>query len=358
MLRPDDAADLLARAFGPSAAGERTRFVAIAGDSGLRWIVPERLGKASSALSNWQPHKTKSRIGWTAIQLLSRAGALSLLPGARTFEMGLSDVAWREYGWTQDHAPQVITYVGTPGPDQKLVCSLVDPRTSDTALIVKFPLWETAKERLRREFATLHELIAESRDIAPKPLRIHKDARFAAQSYLQGRPVNATITTEHLKFLASLVRRDKRIHLETVRSELRRRHGELVDQGVAPRALLRWIGKTLDSGDWSGAAPSVRASGDFAPWNLKRSADGRIRAVDWESSAVGELPYIDLHHYRFQVTEGIGSPCRVPWEAYTAALQENDPEFSGTVPGTTLAASKLTYWMRSRFMDRWREETA
>ena len=348
MLRRNDSKALLERAFGPSAAGNTTRFVAIAGQDGLRWIIPARLGASSRVLSDWHPWNTKSRLAWRAIRFSSYTGVLSFLPGTRAFEFGLSDVAWHEFGWTQTYPPHVVTYVGTVGPHQKLVCSFVDPHSCETSMVVKFPLAETAKEQLRRDFTSLGELIDEGRDVGPKPLRIDSQARFAAQSYLQGRPEDVAITDAHLVFLAALARGGKKIRLDAVRNELRAQRNVMVTNGLLNGAHLDWIDGFLNAGDWSGTVPSVRTHGDFAPWNLKRSASGDIRAVDWEDSAPDDLPYLDLHHFRSSVKRALGITYSVPWDAYTAALKRLDPEFSAAAAATAIAATRFVYWARRR----------
>jgi hypothetical protein len=352
MLGYKDARALLERAFGPSAARNTTRFVAIAGQDGLRWIIPARLGAASRVLSNWHPWNAKSRLAWRVIRFSSHSGILSLLPGTHTFEFGLSDVAWQEFGWTQTYPPLVVTYVGTVGPHQKLVCSFVDPHSFETSMVVKFPLAEMAKDQLRRDYNSLCELIDEERDLGPKPLHMDSQARFAAQSFLPGRPEDVPFTDAHLAFQLALVRGGKRLRLDAVRGEVGSQRDALVAKGLLNGAALDWIDKLLNSGDWSGTVPSVRTHGDFAPWNLKRSANGAVHAVDWEDSAPNDLPYIDLHHFRASIKRAFGKTCSVPWDAYTAALRRLDSEFSATAAATAFSATRFAYWARRRASGR------
>jgi Ser/Thr protein kinase RdoA (MazF antagonist) len=51
------------------------------------------------------------------------------------------------------------------------------------------------------------------------------------------------------------------------------------------------------------------AHGDFAPWNLLRTADGWV-LIDWEDAAAEEAPFLDLCHYLVQGHAMLGRPSR------------------------------------------------
>ncbi|HEV3495442.1 MAG TPA: phosphotransferase, partial [Actinomycetes bacterium] len=51
------------------------------------------------------------------------------------------------------------------------------------------------------------------------------------------------------------------------------------------------------------------AHGDFAPWNLLRTADGWV-LIDWEDAAASEAPFLDLCHYLVQGHAMLGRPSR------------------------------------------------
>jgi len=327
MLQLKDADRLIAQVFGAKDAilrNDALRFVAIEGGDGLRWIIPADLGPSSHVLADWRPYKRSSRLAWRIVQVASQAGILSRVPGTRLFEVDLTGIEWADYGWLRSYPPCVITYVGTAGPHQKLVCTFVDPHAAAAILVVKFPLVDSANSLLWREYENLNTLVNEGRDIGPHPLRIDGQIRFTVQSYLQGRPVGVAIGQAHLDFLAGLVQPRRHLELRTARSELYTRRDYLASIGALSGAAHDMVTSLLEDGAWNGVVPAVRIHGDFAPWNLKRRPDGRLSAIDWEDSEENGLPYVDLLHFRASVTNLLGRKCHVPWKQYTRAIMSVD----------------------------------
>lgn len=346
MYRTSDARGLLTQTLClPEAAGSH-RFVAVAGNRGLRWIIPADLGRASVVLQNWQPYNRLSRLGWHAIQLAARSNVLSLAPGTHNFTADLSHVSWRSFCWTSDRAPRLLAYVGTPGRYQKLVCSLVDDKALQIVSIVKFPLVETAKERLRREFHTLEALARRACTLGPAPLHLDDQTRFTVQSFLPGRPSGFTDLIPHIEFLAQLIDPETRIELREMREQLLVERDALVAQGKLVGRSLDRLDAAMEKCDWDGDVPSVRAHGDFAPWNLRLSHDGKIMAVDWEESVASELPYFDLHHFRRTTRLALQHDVSIPWNDYTAALRRNDPTLTPARAANLRVAAGLRHQVR------------
>lgn len=71
--------------------------------------------------------------------------------------------------------------------------------------------------------------------------------------------------------------------------------------------------------------------GDLVPWNLLRSSDGALRAIDWEHGVLEGFPYLDLAHYALQTAALIFR--RPPLEAarYTADYLAHSPNITLTV---------------------------
>jgi thiamine kinase-like enzyme len=214
-------------------------------------------------------------------------------------------------------------------------------------------LAQSATACLRREYATLVQLADEGRDIAPRPLRADTETRFTAQTYLHGRSAGTTLGEAHVDFLSCLVQSERSITLEAVRDQLQAQRDKLEAAGQLSPSARETVDSTLNQHSWSGSVPLVRSHGDFAPWNLKRCPDGRIRAVDWEDSSADELPYFDLYHYARSVSEQLGRRSVIPWAAYTSALMHRDPKFSTDSVVNLRAAAGLTYWMRRGCQDDW-----
>lgn len=342
MLEKSDAGELLSRAFG-AAPGHRagTRYVALAGELGLRWIIPSDAGAAGDALAAWAPYKRTTRLGWRLVTLAAEAGLLTRIPGAVALTVDLAAVDWSVYGWSHPVPPQVVTYVGTPGDQQKLVCSLVNRESKKTELVLKFPVGATASDSMARELAVLRTLERAGLDIAPKAVREGDGASFTVQTYLSGVPDWVDVTPAHVGFLTCLIERDRSIAIESLRERLQARQNKLADQDARAAAA---IDRLLAKGRWGGTIPSVRRHGDFAPWNLKRRTDCRIQAVDWEDSAEGALPYYDLHHFQRSVLFRLGRRASVPWAAYTAALRAAAPTLSDEGAATVREFSAIEHW--------------
>jgi hypothetical protein len=322
MLQLEDADGVVARALSlkSSTRGASTRFVAIEDGSALRWLLPADLGVSARVLADWQPYKRTSQLAWQGIQFAARVGFLSHLPRTRALEIDLTSVDWEEFGWLRPYPPLLLVYVGTAGPQQKLVATLVNPRTGEAETIVKFPLSKVAERSLIYEYDILQRLASEGRNIAPKPMRRDAHGRFTVQSYIKGRPVGVQIGKAHITFLAGLIRSGKCIRLAHLRDDLRRKRKTLVTEMGAPQSALDAIDRLLSEGDWSGSFPSVRVHGDFAPWNLKQRPEGTIAAIDWEDSLEEGLPFMDLLHYQTRVTSLLRRKCLPPWEAYAREL--------------------------------------
>ena len=45
----------------------------------------------------------------------------------------------------------------------------------------------------------------------------------------------------------------------------------------------------------------MRTHGDYAPWNVLRSRDGRFTVIDWEASVAEGVPGVDVAYYLLSV---------------------------------------------------------
>ncbi|NOT40054.1 MAG: aminoglycoside phosphotransferase family protein [Alphaproteobacteria bacterium] len=348
MANTDLALELMSRVFGaPAVPGAGTRFAVLAGETGLRWIIPADLGAASRVLSEWAPYKPSTRIGWRLATAASRAGALTAIPGVRSLRFDLSAVRWETFGWTGATPPHVVLYVGTPVERQKLVCTLIDRETLTGRMIVKFPLGATAREGMGQEFTVLRDIAATGLDIAPRAVMAGDGLGFTAQSYLRGAPGNVSLSRHHIEFLVQLIDPKQPLEMQALRAKLVARREAALDLSAPVRNA---IDRVLSRGHWSGTIPSARVHGDFAPWNLKHCADGRLRAVDWEDSVQGGLPYVDLHHFRRSL-ERLRRSSSVPWQDYTAAIRGLAPGFTDEVAATVRDLAAIESWIAET--DRW-----
>jgi hypothetical protein len=110
--------------------------------------------------------------------------------------------------------------------------------------------------------------------------------------------------------------------------------------------------------------PEAIQHGDLAPWNLRRSADGKIAAFDWEYGSLEGFPYLDLAQYVLQVAvllyrwspdEALARTAK--WLTGSKAMNLNYPEACAL---TRLAAAEVYLRDRQEGIDnddnlqRWR----
>lgn len=308
------------RQFYPQGEPASEEYVILSGRQGARWVLPRDGRRLNTVLADWRPYSRTMQLSWFVVRLAARAGLLSWLPGARCFSSARAAAHWQMLGWEQDCAPFVVAYVGTEGPHRKLVMTLADPRSGGGRIVVKQPLVPTAWPMIAREYEALRALPAHVAPLAPRPLLIDHRRQFSVQSYLQARPVGAALTPAHYDFLDALVEPQRRIKASQLCARLRARQLALVERGHLNTITSARIDALLEQIAWQGEVPEVRIHGDFAPWNLKRRADGRLCAVDWEHAAAAGLPFFDLFHYARQVHDLLGRAVAVAPEQHAERL--------------------------------------
>jgi hypothetical protein len=178
-----------------------------------------------------------------------------------------------------------VAFIGTPRGPRAVVVRLDDERSRPVA-VCKVAVTAEAAESLDREARALDAL----RDTGRAPALLGT-ATVAGQPaifvrFVAGRP-GSTGRTALPEALAALPRAEPGARQWPAADHpwIRRvGRGTGVDTAEAIRAL---------SGRW----PEVRVHGDFAPWNLIRSADGRIVVIDWEESVPDGFIGVDLAHF-------------------------------------------------------------
>jgi hypothetical protein len=255
------------------------------------WQRPRLLVPARSSGQIWAGTRFYPAYRWTGrlFHLALRVRALARL-GPREMAPATDD---GERDWLTDFladiAPTAVVavQVGMPGGAQKLTARLVDAHDRVVGFLkcAERPL---ARARLRNEYEILRQLPPGA---GPTPLK------YGAVSGLD------------VLLLAPVLGR----HPAAVMTPERALHG-FVASLVTPRTA------TLEHHPWYHAlgdalapvAPAVDAlakrswqvtfrHGDLAPWNLLRTADGSLVAIDWEYGSAAGLPGLDLAQYMLQV---------------------------------------------------------
>jgi hypothetical protein len=232
-----------------------------------RWQVPRGpRGTAAAALAVYQPMKPTSRVGWEAARLLAAAGGLRLLPRGeappRVVRQALAP-------YLPPGATLATARVIHPGRERYV--ALVLDRDGGCQALAKVGADQAAADELAREAAAIE---------AFGPLLA---GPVSAPKVLAAEPGVLLLEA------ASWRPRWRPWHLEP---EVAAAMGAFYRAGA--------VGPGLQPGP---------AHGDFAPWNLLRTADGWV-LIDWEDAAASEAPFLDLCHYLVQGHAMLGRPSR------------------------------------------------
>lgn len=181
-----------------------------------------------------------------------------------------------------------VVMLGTDGPAQKLTVQL----WLDNQVIgyVKYADTAIARARLAHEARILNALPP---GLGPKVLRF---SEFAEGEALVTTPVAGTTVPPHLRPSNRAVSYLNGLYISHELSlsnhpwvrELQQRLGDKVDKWLEPLATKAWS--------------VVFQHGDFAPWNVIRTPQGNLTAIDWEYGSTEGFPYLDALHWVLQVS--------------------------------------------------------
>jgi hypothetical protein len=285
--------------FAPLLQGHRDgaqtgQFLVVPGKGTPRWLLPERDPKIDSVLANWTPYRLGSRVKWAAICSAHRAGCLSALPGVGSVGMaGVEDIDWRPVGWSGTVTPVPVVYIGTPGVSRKAVVHLVNPVSGICEAIVKVPFTEAAQRAILREADVLQILADEGYTCAPRLLHVDRERAITTQTALNGKAGGRKFTDGYWAVLGSLLLAGESTaivgHAAEWQEQLLWEVGCEADIGTMTSAMA----ELCDAGQ----VPAFWGHGDFAPWNTRQMADGRVVLLDWEDAQRGALPLQDAFHF-------------------------------------------------------------
>jgi hypothetical protein len=232
-----------------------------------RWLVPRGPRRtAGASLAIYQPMKPQSRVGWEAARLLAAAGGLRLLPRGdappRAVRAALAP-----------HLPPGVTLAlaRVIHPHRQRWVALVLDRDGACLALAKVGADQTAADELAHEAAAIESL----GPLLPGPLSAPK-----------------VLASEPGLLLLEAATWRPRWSPWRLEPEIARAMGAFYRAGARAPGLV----------------PGP-AHGDFAPWNLLRTADGWV-LIDWEDAAAQEAPFLDLCHYLVQGHAMLGRPSR------------------------------------------------
>lgn len=327
-------------------AGEQGEcFFVIPGKHGPRWIVPEKASYGLVFLEQWRPYDLSSRLKWRIVLIAYRLGLLSRLPGINTVSIDGAGQSWDCVDWDLPEPPVPVIYVGTPGSGRKAVVGLVESRTRKLRSIAKIPLDPSAAATIQHETEILSKLALQKPAFAPRVVYANSEAGIAVQQAFAGAPAGRRLTSLHIDWLVELNLGDKNISLRDIATDVAKQVEQLAAIPPNVKTLIAAVCHQLDDRT---SLPAVWVHGDFAPWNLKMTNDGRLVAVDWEYSFPNGLPLFDIVHFRSIQMFIFGEQELFPRKVLALALSYL--KLLGVAPGSLEAlvlACLMQNWLRA-----------
>lgn len=226
--------------------------------------------------------------------------------------LGLAEIANDAVSWCP-HGDHVLSFVpdaqvgylcalvAEPGQRSKLTLKIMDHQGVALAY-GRVAYTAHAIEVIRREAAVLRKL--QEMPIAPHVPRVISSGDLVAPIgyFLLETPgpdmeAGRSLTAAHFKFLSELVS-DVKISWVDILAQLKRDVAPLIGDEYFCSMIartLQWL-QLEDLPD----VPVTIEHGDFTPWNIRISDEGKLYVLDWESSYDNGLPWLDALHFVFQ----------------------------------------------------------
>lgn len=271
------------------------RFFIIPGKDGPRWIIPQNPDIGLSVLYQWHPYDLISKIKWKILLCAYKKGIIGEIPGIKGIgingNLTFDNRSSSNRGKKELYLP--ITYIGTPGKDQKAVSSIISANSLKNICIRKIPLGKNASKKIIDEAAFLDTIKFKKPNIAPGIIFLDKEKGVSDQEVVAGRLTSRKFTDQHLNWLVELADGNTTTinkHCLSLLDQLKS-----VDKKI-DSLKTKYIKNIIERIDDATILPSVWFHGDFAPWNLKWNQN-ELKAIDWEEAKKGYLPLQDLIHF-------------------------------------------------------------
>lgn len=282
--------------FGPpdAPAAETLSFRVFPAMGAERWMI-ESSQKRPWHLKTWPRTSLRARLihqgawalGTVGMHLPHRTEGFSVAPGS-------------PYGQLREEFEHLGIFLGTPGPNRKIV---VYAGRADRSVFVKIPLGPESAALIAREAEVL-QILSSDAELAPL---VPRATRIAGQLALDD--VESDGTSHAAVDIGELARIHDLLERRTATTRpLAELRSEWTGTGVAASPLhsateraaeLRARASAfafLDALPGDQQVPCYMAHGDFTRWNVLRAADGSARIIDWE--LYGLKPrWFDLLHY-------------------------------------------------------------
>jgi len=247
--------------------------------------------------------------------------------------------SWAVRDFVGDSIPDLrssVILVGTPGPAQKMTVQLWGK--NGVAGYLKYGEKPAAQRSLERE----HKVLAVLPDgLGPTVIKYGTMADGVALllSPIVGRPLLPKLPPEKavLDFLQS-DRSPGRVDIDKHpwSQMIRTLYGSYMDGCLDDLKRRKW--------------PVTIHHGDAAPWNILRTSNEKLRAIDWEYGTLTGLPYLDLAYYILQIALLISrwSPTDARGYAVACLCRNSSPALEPNEGRALVRLAAFQSYMQSR----------
>ncbi len=279
--------------YGFTIEGSNSEFFIIPGNGAPRWIIPNNPKLCSALLGQWHPYGAASKLKWALIRLLYSVKCLTYISRVESL---IANSIWVHINEDKKESAIPLIYIGTPGPQQKAVVTLIDVNNGSPISILKIPLGHGSSKSILREGRLLTLLEEFGVKGVPKLVNSNDLAGQTVQTAVAGKLISRKLKPDLIYWLADLPRSGKMTSCRDQQQRLSRCMGAISER--MPTKKIKLLESALAVLNDESEFPCVFVHGDFAPWNIKRNK-AQIQVFDWEDGCVDGLPLWDMCHFNF-----------------------------------------------------------
>lgn len=271
---------------------EYSEYIVIPGNDEPRWLVPSSAEFGLKVLADWSPYGASSKVKWLLLKLFYRFNILTKVPGITKV------IIVKKCERNNSQIPVIpIVYVGTPGPQQKAVVTLVDVSSKKAIAILKIALGQQAKASIMHEANMLTKLAELGVENVPNLITVNEISGFALQTVLLGKLSPRGFNNAHMKFLLSLPESNEKTSFIEQKNKLLTIY--TVVKVSFSSLQQKIISNAIENIKSKSGITQVLNHGDFAPWNIKQIENNDCKVIDWEDAQINGLPFGDICHFFF-----------------------------------------------------------
>ena len=287
-----------------------------------RWLIEDDK-KAIKILKQWQPYRFISKILWKIIITSLKYGFLKLLPFCKLERLVLPNEIIPNN--IEINELVFVIFFGRKNIiEQKAIIFLIDKKNNICKYAIKKAISGNAWNSIKYEYSVLKELEKEKYHFAPNIYKIDESNQSILQEYIEGKTSGLVLNNYHYQLLAALSNRNSFIDMKKYYFKIKKFY-EIQKINKIRKFPCKEVEEVLNFDIWDKKILSVRAHGDFAPWNIKYDKNQKIlKAYDWEKSINLFFPFYDLIFFKNSVKHHLKKTININIENYLTELEKQN----------------------------------